>query len=684
MTGRKPSGPRCVALVGPYLSGKTTLLESMLAACGAIPRKGSIKDGSTVGDSAPAARARQMSVELNIAYARFMDEEWTFLDCPGSIEFAHEAHAALMVADAAIVVCTPEAERAAMLGPVLKFLDDNAIPHVLFVNKIDTASTRLRDLLAAFQAVSTRPLALRQVPIRDGDTVTGYVDLVSERAYRYRPGQPSDLIQLPTSVKEREQEARGSLLETLADFDDKLLEQLLEEATPSKDVIYEDLAKTFADDKLVPMLIGSAERDHGVRRLLKFLRHEVPESAVTAERLGLTAGDEPLARIFKTRYVPHAGKLSYARIWRGTFPDGATLSDGGKQARLASIGRPLGAQTSKLAKAEPGDVVAFGKLEGLLTGSWITPGPKPPTDLPAWPAAPKPLFALAVNAEKRGDDVKLSGALQHLSEEDASLVVEHSADTHELLLWGQGEVHVSVAADRLKTQHHVAIVSHAPQVPYKETIRKTVDQHARHKRQSGGHGQFADVKMKIEPLPRGSGFVFEEKIVGGAIPRNFIPAVEEGVRDYLKKGPLGFPVVDVKVTLHDGQYHDVDSSDMAFKTAGGLGMREGMPKCEPVLLEPICKVAIDVPQEFTSNVQRILSSRRGRILGFDARAGWPGWDEVQAYLPQAEMHDLIVELRSVTMGVGGFDWQFDHLTEITGRIADKIVAAANGEAKVPA
>lgn len=684
MTGRQAAGPRCVALVGPHLGGKTTLLESMLAACGAIARKGSVKDGTSVGDGSPAARARQMSVEMNVAHAEFMGEPWTFVDCPGSIEFAHEAHAALMVADAAVVVCAPEPDRAATLGPILKFLDDHAIPHVIFVNKIDIATARVRDMLAAFQAVSARPLALRQVPIRQGDAITGYVDLVSERAYRYRPGQASDLIPLPGDLKAREQEARGSLLETLADFDDKLLEQLLEDATPSKDVIYEDLARTFADDKLVPVLIGSAERDHGVRRLLKFLRHEVPASATTAMRLGIAEGAEPLAQIFKTRYVPHAGKLSYARIWRGAIADGAMLGDGARQMRLASIGRPLGAQNAKLARAESGDVVALGKLEGLTTGSWITTGARPPAGLPDWPAAPKPLFALAINAEKRGDDVKLSGALQHLVEEDPSLAAEHDPDTHELLLWGQGEVHVSIAADRLRTQHHVAIVTQAPRVPYKETIRRTVDQHARHKRQSGGHGQFADVKIRIEPLPRGAGFAFEDKIVGGAVPRNYIPAVEEGVREFLKRGPLGFPVVDLKVTLHDGQYHDVDSSDMAFKTAGALGMREGMPKCEPVLLEPICKVAIDVPQAFTSNVQRILSSRRGRILGYDARPGWPGWDEVQAYLPQAEMQDLIVELRSATMGVGGFDWRFDHLTEVTGKLADKIVAGANGDAKVPA
>jgi elongation factor G len=683
MAGRQPSGPRCVAIVGPYLSGKTTLLESLLFAAGAIPRKGSIKDANTVGDSAPAARARQMSIELNVAHATYLDDEWTLIDCPGSIEFAQETRAALMVADAAIVVCTPEVERAAMLGPLLKLLDDSAIPHALFINKIDTATDRVRELLAAFQGVSARPLALRQVPIRSGDDITGYVDLVSERAYRYKPGQASDLVQIPGDVMPREKEARASLLEALADFDDKLLEQLLEDKPLDKKDIYRDLSQTFAADKLVPVMIGSATSDAGVRRLLKFMRHEVPSAGETASRLGLEIGSEPLAQVFKTRYAAHAGKLSFARIWNGQIADGVSLTDGHKAARVAAILCPLGGQTSKLGKAATGEVVALAKLEGMVTGALLSPSGKLPEMRPEWPVAPKPLFALAVNAEKRGDDVKLSGALTHLAEEDPSLVIEHSPDTHELLLWGQGEVHVTIATEKLKTQHNVAVVTHTPMVPYKETIKRSVDQHARHKRQSGGHGQFADVKMRIEPLARGGGFIFDEEIVGGAIPRNFIPAVEEGVRDYLKRGPLGFPVVDVKVTLHDGQYHDVDSSDMAFKTAGGLGMREGMPRCEPVLLEPICKVAIAIPQDFTSNVQRILSSRRGRILGFDARAGWTGWDEVQAFLPQSEMHDLIVELRSVTMGIGSFDWSFDHLTELTGKPAEKVIAARQqSEAKV--
>jgi elongation factor G len=673
MPQKQPSGPRCAALVGPYLSGKTTLLESLLAITGAVPRKGTVKDGSTVGDSSAAARSRQMSVEPTIASTRFMDESWTFIDCPGSIEFAHEAYTALMAVDAAVVVCEPVIERALMLAPLLKFLDDHEIPHLVFVNKIDTSAQRVRDVLAALQGVSARPLVLRQVPIREGDKIAGYIDLVSERAYHYKPGQPSDLIPIPKDEAEREKEARQSLLETLADFDDKLLEQLIEDTTPPKEDIYAHLTRNMRGDRIVPVLMGSAASDYGVRRLLKALRHEVPEAAATMRRLGIPAEGEPIAQIFKTQYAAHTGKLSYARVWRGPIADGTTLGDGATTARLAGLGRPLGPNATKLAKAESGETVAMGRLEGLHTGATVTPSGKIPGNLARWPSAPAPCFALAITAEKRADEVKLSGALHRLIEEDSSLSIEQNADTHEHVLWGQGEIHLAVALERLRTQYNLVVSAKTPQVPYKESIKRGIQQHARHKRQSGGHGQFADVKVEIRPVRRGEGFAFEDKIVGGAIPRNFIPAVEDGVREYLGKGPLGFPVVDVHVTLFDGQYHDVDSSDQAFKTAGGLAMREAMPKCEPVLLEPICKVSIAVPNEFTSKVQRLISSRRGQILGYDARPNWDGWDEVSAYLPQSEMHDLIVELRSATMGVGTFEWTFDHLAELTGKLAERVV-----------
>jgi elongation factor G len=681
MPAKAQSGPRCAALVGPYLSGKTTLFESLLSVTGAIPRKGTARERNTVGDASAPARARQMSVELSVATTSFMNEPWTFIDCPGSVEFALEAQTALMVADAAIVVCEPVAERVLMLAPLLKFLDDRQIPHLIFINKIDQSSQRVRDVLSSLQAISTRPLVLRQVPIREGDAIGGYVDLVSERAYHYKPGHASDLIPIPEGTIPREQEARQTMLEKLADFDDKLLEQLLEDVAPSKEEIYAHLTRNLAGDRIVPVLIGSADRDHGVRRLLKALRHEVPDAPVTMARLGLPAEGEPLLQIFKTQYAAHTGKLSYARIWRGPLTDGTTLGDGKANARLSGIGRPLGIQQTKLARAEAGEVVSLGRLEGIPTGATLTPSAKIPGGLSEWPHALTPLFALALEPEKRADDVKLSGALHRLTEEDPSLSVEHNPDTGEMLLWGQGEIHVAVALDRLKAQYNVPVIGRTPQVPYKETIRRAVTQHARHKRQSGGHGQFADVKVEIKPVPRGAGFAFEDRIVGGAIPRNFIPAVEEGVIDSLKRGSLGFPVVDLHVALTDGQFHAVDSSDQAFKTAGGLAMREALPKCEPVLLEPICKVEISVPNEFTSKVQRLISTRRGHILGFDARAGWTGWDTVAAHLPQSEMHDLIIELRSATMGVGSFAWTFDHLAELTGKPAEKVINRTAGETR---
>lgn len=663
------NGPRCVALVGPYTSGKTTLLESILAVTGAIPRKGSAKEGNMVGNSAPEARARQMSSEVNVANTSYLGDKWTILDCPGSIEFLQETENALMVADVAVIVAEPLLERALAIAPILKFLDDHRIPHVVFINKMDTASSRVRDVLAAIQAVSERHLVLRQVPIRDGETITGYVDLVSERAYKYKPGGASDLVQLPETEKAQEQQRRQELLETLADFDDALLEQLLEDMVPEKGAIYKQLARTVQEDKLVPVFLGAAERDHGVRRLLKALRHEAPQPAVTAERHGISQQGEACARVFKTYHMPHSGKFSVVRVWRGEISDGDIL--GGE--RVSGLFTMLGHQTAKQAKAGAGEVVAFGRMEKVRTGQLLTPLGKPVEGAEAWPARLKPLFASALQAENRNDEVKLTAAIQKLTEEDPSLSFEQTQDTHELLLWGQGEMHIQIAIDRLKEKFKLQVKARSPQIPYKETIRKPVSQHARHKKQSGGHGQFGDIKVQIQPLPRGAGFTFVDKIVGGAVPRQYIPSVEHGVRDYLGRGPLGFEVVDLSVTLFDGQFHSVDSSDMAFRMAARMAMSEGMPKCDPVLLEPILEVKISAPTEFTANVQRLITGRRGQILAFNTKESWKGWDETTAYIPQSEIRDMIIELRSLSYGVGTFEWTAHHLQELIGREAEHVI-----------
>jgi elongation factor G len=670
-----PSAPRCVALVGPYLSGKTTLLESMLFVSGTTSRRGSVRDGNSVGDHVAEARARSMSTELNVANASFLGDPWTILDCPGSVELLYEAQQAMLVADVVVVVCEPEVERAITVSALLHFLSRHNIPHMLFINKLDAANARVRDVLAALQSVSDRPLVLRQVPLRGAESeITGYVDLVSERAYRYRPGQASDLIPLPDDFWDREGETRTSLVEKLADFDDTLLEQLLEDVQPSKADIYKHLTEDLQKSLIVPVFVGAASQDHGVRRLWKALRHEAPEPAETAARLGIAPQGEPSAQVFKTFHLPHTGKLSLVRVWRGAVAEGNVLNG----SRVAGVVKLFGAQQEKAAAAQSGEVVGLTRMEEIATGAVLTPSGKA-EPLPQ-PEKLPPVYGLAIHAEKRGDDVKLSGSIAKLIDEDPTFELEQNAELREMVLWGQGDVHLQIAMDRLRNRHNLAVVGHHAAVPYKETIRRGTQQHSRFKRQSGGHGQFADCTVEVKPLPRGSGFVFTDRVVGGAIPRNYIPAVEEGVIEALVHGPLGFPVVDLAVDLLTGQFHAVDSSDMAFKTAGRQAMQESLPKCEPMLLEPIDQVDISVPNAFTARAQRLISGRRGQILGYDAKPDWPGWDVVKAHLPRNELHDLIVELRSLTLGIGSFSRQFDHMAELTGRPAEKVIQTRAQEA----
>jgi len=670
-----PSAPRCVALVGAYLSGKTTLLESLLFTSGTTNRRGSVREGNSVGDHVAEARARQMSTEINVASATFMGDPWTIVDCPGSVELLYEAQQAMLVADAVVVVCEPEVDRAITVSALLRFLSRHNIPHMLYINKLDTASSRVRDILAALQEMSDKPLVLRQIPLRDGDgEITGYVDLVSERAYKYHPGQASEMVPIPDDFWEREGATRTNLVEKLADFDDALLEKLLEDEQPSSEEIYQHLAKDLRANLIVPVFVGAAAQDHGVRRLWKALRHEAPEPAETAARLGIAPTGEPLAQVFKTYHLPHTGKLSLSRVWRGPISEGNTLNG----VRVAGVVRIMGAQQEKVAVAQAGEVVGLTRMEEIDTGAVLSPSGKA-APLPQ-PELPQPVYGLAVHAEKRGDDVKLTGSIGKLVEEDPTLQLEQNAELREMVLWGQGDVHLQIACDRLRNRHNLAVVGHHAAVPYKETIRRGTQQHSRFKRQSGGHGQFADCTIEVKALPRGSGFTFVDKVVGGAIPRNYIPAVEEGVVEALVHGPLGFTVVDLTVTLLTGQFHAVDSSDMAFKTAGRQAIQEALPKCEPILLEPIDAVDISVPNTFTSRVQRLISGRRGQILGYDAKPDWSGWDVVRAQLPRSELHDLIVELRSLSLGVGSFARQFDHMAELTGRPAEKVIQMRAQEA----
>ncbi|MBF0249757.1 MAG: elongation factor G [Alphaproteobacteria bacterium] len=659
------SSPRCVALVGPYLSGKTTLMESMLMAAGALHRKGSVRQGNSVGDASPEARQRQMSTELNVGHCDYLGDSWSILDCPGSVELLQESLNALMVADAVVVVCEGDPSKALTVGPVLRMLDDHDVPHMLFINKMDLLGGQVKETLEALQEHSKHPLVLREIPIREGDQVVGHVDLVSERAFKWRDHAESELMEMPAALAAREHGARDELLETLADYDDTLMEELLEDVAPDTSEIYENLARDLVHDDIVPVFFGSAEHDNGIRRLWKALRHECPEVSLTAQRLGVK---DAAAQVFKTLHAGHQGKLSIARVWQGEVKDGQTFDQG----RVSGLFKVQGQSFEKSKTAQAGDVVALARLENVGTGDALGgTGTE-------WPEPLKGLYSMSVQMQGHADDVKLSQALQKLCDEDPSLVVEHQDSTGELVLWGQGEMHLRIAMDKLTGRHGLSVQSKRPQVPYKETIAKGAKHRARHKKQSGGHGEFGDVEIVIAPLNRGEGFQFEEKIHGGTVPRQYIPSVEAGVKEYLGRGPLGFPVVDIQVTLTDGQYHNVDSSDFAFKKAAQLAMREAMPGCQPVLLEPINEVKVSIPNAYTSNAQRVISSRRGQILGFNPRDGWQGWDEVTAYLPASEMHDLIIDLRSQTLGVGTFDFRFDHLQELVGKNAEQVVAERNG------
>jgi elongation factor G len=408
---------------------------------------------------------------------------------------------------------------------------------------------------------------------------------------------------------------------------------------------------------------------------MKALRHEAPGVTDTAKRLGAPSGKDALAYVFKTQHLQHGGKLSLTRVLSGHLDDGATLqSSSGETSRISGILSVNCAHDSKRAAAEAGETVALGKLDTVKTGDTLSGGKTAPPALVKVEPAP-PVLAMALSASDRKDDVKLGQALLRLNEEDPSLTMIHNSRTHDIVLWGQGEMHLRVALERLRDRFGVNVKSQPPAIGYQETIRKAITQRGRHKKQSGGHGQFGDVVLEVKPMPRGGGFAFDERVVGGAVPRNYIGAVEEGVVDGLLRGPLGFPVIDVQVTLTDGSYHSVDSSDLAFRTAARIGVSEALPQCQPVLLEPIYVVDIVCPTEATAKINAILSGRRGQILGFDTREGWQGWDRVRAMMPEAEIGELIVELRSATAGAGSFTRQFDRMAEVSGRAADQIIAA---------
>jgi elongation factor G len=656
---------RAIAVVGPTGAGKTALIQALASAAS--------------GGAGISPAAAGQSTETQITAIDFMGDHYALIDAPGAVDFLADADFALPAVDLAVVVADPDPDKAVLVQPFLKALEDLQIPRAIFINKVDSARGRIRDLMEALQPVSTTPLVARQIPIWEDEKVTGFVDLALERAYRYQPGKPSEIVEIPKDLAERETEARFHMLEQLADFDDELMEKLLSDVTPDRDTIFRDLVQETRDGLIVPVFFGSTAQGNGVRRLLKAFRHDTPEPKYAAARLGLSGKG---AYVLKISHAGQAGKLAYARVFGDALHDSdqLTMSDQSTQ-RPGALFAVSGSQTKKVSRIPEGDVAAIGKLDPVAAGDLL--GASGPQKIRLNFKKRFPVYQLAIATKDRKDDVRLSGALQKLVEEDAGLNVVHDQTTHEILLQGQGEPHLRSVIERLKGRFNVEVATAPPSTPYKESLRKTAEVRGRHKKQTGGHGQFGDCVIQVKPLARGEGFQFVDKITGGAIPRQWIPAVEAGVKDAMMKGAIGFPVVDVSVTLIDGSFHSVDSSEHSFQQAGRIGMVEAMEKCGSVLLEPIEKLSIYTPSPGTPKINSAVSSHGGQILGFEPREGWPGWDRVDVYLPHAERQNFIIELRSLTQGLATFEAEFDHMVEVTGRRAEDVAkkvqsASANG------
>ncbi len=669
--GGRTGGPRLIALIGPFQSGKTKLFEAMLE------RAGAVREGAGSGDLSPEARAHQMSVEANIGHAAYLGDQYTFVDLPGSMEFSHEARNVLPLVDAAIVVCEADPRKVFSLQLALRELEELGVPRFLFVNKIDAEGAGVRETLAMLQPASRTPLLARQMPIWKNGVAIGFIDLALERAYVYREHAPSEVVAIPAGDAAEEKEERYSMLERLADYDDQLMEELISEIEPPRDQVFDDLAKELRAGQVVPLFFGSATRGAGVTRLLKALRHEAPGIAETRARLGVSDKGPPLARVLRTIHTAHGGKMSLARVLRGAFVDGQSVLSPGGEDKISGLSRLLGGAPSKRGEASEGDTLAFGRLEHAATGDAISGDPRAGAKdvAKALNGAPEAVHAVALKVKDRKDEMKLAAAMAKLVDEDPSLIYVHDQDLSEIKLLGQGEMHLRVTLERLASRFGVAVETHKPTVAYKETIRKKVSVRGRHKKQSGGHGQFGDVLLEVGPRARGEGFAFTEQVHGGTVPKQYFSSVEAGCQDALSHGPLGFPVVDVEAVLMDGSYHSVDSSDMAFRTAARVGMSEALSQAELVLLEPVLAVTVFVPSESMSRATGIVSGRRGQILGFGPRDGWDGWDRLETLIPEAEMDNLIVELRSATSGAGFYEARFDHLAEITGRLAREVTAA---------
>jgi elongation factor G len=634
---------RAITILGPSQSGKTTLAESLAALEGHHTT-------AQIGDG------------LSLRTFRYIGEDWASLDIAGGADHLPAAAQALAASDAAVLCVSPDPDAAPLAAPYLRLAEASGVPVFLFINRMDQARARIRDTVAALQSYAAHAIVLRQVPIREGGQITGAVDLISERAWHYEEGKPSSLVAIPADLRDREREARAELLEHLADFDDALLEQLIEDKTPPTDRVYALVADVHKHSDIIAAYLGAASHRNGVNRLMKSLRHEAPSPEETLLRLGLGSG--VIAIAVAADQKRHVGKSVLLRGFGGRLAQGAPLG-----------GAPIGALQSPAAAAlsaplAPGEMALALRSDHLDRGRAFTPDDG--VDLPAWTRGTPPALRRVLTPVHEKDDARLSAAVARLAAVDPGLASGQDEATGHVTAAFQGPMHLRATLDRLAADFGVDAKA-APVPPtYRETIRSTVSRQHRHKKQTGGAGQFAEVHLTIRPLPRGDGFRFEETVKGGTVPRNYIPAVEQGARDAMAAGPHGFPVVDAAVTLTDGKAHAVDSSDHAFRLAAATCVREALREARPVVLQPIDRVAIHLPSVWSGALVGLVSSLKGQVLGFEAHPTARGWDVFRALIPAAAEDELFQSLGGLAHGTGWCEAELDHYEELHAEEAERV------------
>lgn len=633
---------RSLLVLGPSQSGKSTL----------VARLAGLEGNAAV----------ETAEHLTLTRFGFMGDRWCAIELAGGADFATMAGAGLMAADVAVLVVPPDPAAAVLAAPLLAAIEASGTPCMIFINRMDAAEGRVRDIVAALQVYSGHTVVLRQVPMREGNRVVGAVDLISERAWRYRPGAPSTLVEIPPDLRGRESEARTELLEHMADYDEKLLEELIEDSQPSSAALFGIASRELADTVLVPTFLGAAAQSNGVLRLMKALRHEVPH----VDRLRARLGGEARAVAFHAQVRKHLGKVSFVRALAEGVATGHRLG-GGNLGGLQALG---GGHPAAL---DPGEVALAVKSDHLPVARAVTAEAALPR--PAWAEAPAPMLARVLLPRSPKDDVRLSAALARLVETDPALSVGTADESGAALLRVQGPMHLRRVLAQLADEFGVPVEEQATGGSFRETVTARVEVSHRHRKQTGGAGQFADVTVVVTPRGRGEGFAFDEVVKGGAVPRNYFDAVEAGAQDALARGPLGFPVVDVGVTLTDGKHHAVDSSDHAFRTAARAAVKEGLEKAGPVLLQPVLKVEVHLPSVWTGALVPLFAALKGQVIGFEADPFQRGWDVFRALLPAGSLDELHQALAGATQGTARFAAQFDHFEELFGREAEAISKA---------